>query len=184
MPAFSAYLQAKYALDARSFNRAVWRQLCRSIRHKTTLDILDVGSGCGAMLRRISLASQASVLSLTGLDVDSRLLKIAAADLSSQLQKQGFRQDQGKTLFTCGNPQRQILLATAAANAADFIPPKQYDLITAHAVMDLLPLTEICRRFHAWLKPGGLFYSSINYDGLTSLFPAYEAAEFEQQLLT
>ena len=57
------------------------------------------------------------------------------------------------------------------------------DLITTHAVMDLLPLLPTLEKFATRLMDGGLLYSTINYDGDTSLLPVYVDPTFERQLL-
>ncbi|PKM35094.1 MAG: hypothetical protein CVV06_18100 [Gammaproteobacteria bacterium HGW-Gammaproteobacteria-10] len=57
---------------------------------------------------------------------------------------------------------------------SEFQPaPNRYDVITAHAFMDLVPLQQTLSDFCAWLEPGGLFYTTINSDGETVLFPPY-----------
>jgi SAM-dependent methyltransferase len=56
------------------------------------------------------------------------------------------------------------------------------DLIIAHALLDLLDLKSAVPQLLSALRPGGLFYFPINYDGLSSFEPLVDA-EFEAQVL-
>jgi SAM-dependent methyltransferase len=47
----------------------------------------------------------------------------------------------------------------------------RFDLLIAHAFLDLVDLPRALPAVFELLKPGGLFYFSINYDGLTILEP-------------
>ena len=50
--------------------------------------------------------------------------------------------------------------------------------------MDILPVEEALKAVSRLLiAPSGLFYATINYDGLTSILPLYEDQVFEAKLL-
>jgi hypothetical protein len=49
--------------------------------------------------------------------------------------------------------------------------------------MDLMPLKLAVAIIRTLLKDDGMFYSTLNYDGLTELLPEYEKAGFERRLL-
>ena len=55
--------------------------------------------------------------------------------------------------------------------AADPAQQGQWDLLIAHAVLDLLPLDRLLAPLLGLLKPGGLFYFTINFDGETIFEP-------------
>jgi len=121
---------------------------------------------------------------LTGLDMESGLLAIAENEIAAILECNGFAIEK---LIGRLNAER-------GADHIDFQPvcmplsgfrsaPNRYDVITAHAFMDLVPLRQTLAGFHDGLKPGGLFYTTINYDGETVLFPPYPDSEFEDALL-
>jgi hypothetical protein len=53
----------------------------------------------------------------------------------------------------------------------------------AHAVMDLVNIPETLRGFQRLLRPGGLLYLTLNYDGLSCFLPQWEP-EFEEMLVS
>lgn len=184
MDAFAEFLQAKYALDHRSLNPDVWRSFVNELSGIDSLEWLDVGTGTGAMLRRILQIKHNGTMRLTGLDMESGLLAIAENEIAAILESKGFAIEK-----RIGH-----LSAERGADHIDFKPvcmplsefrsaPNRYDVITAHAFMDLVPLRQTLAGFHDGLKPGGLFYTTINYDGETVLFPPYPDGEFEDVLL-
>jgi hypothetical protein len=60
----------------------------------------------------------------------------------------------------------------------DFIssdPPKA-DLLIAHAFLDLLPMPESLPKLFSLVKPDGLAWLTLNFDGVTTLEPVIEPA--------
>jgi hypothetical protein len=121
-------------------------------------------------------------LSLTALDRDPGLLDIARQEAEGWLRALGLdpRIDAG-AIRTQG--ERPAAIRFAADAVKDHRPDQLYNVITAHAFLDLTPLPQALRRFAAWLQPGGYLYASLNYDGDTALLPVYEDAAFEARLL-
>lgn len=151
---------------------------------RDSLEWLDVGTGTGAMLRRILQIKHNGTMRLTGLDIEFGLLEIAENEIAAILESNGFAIEK-----LIGH-----LNAERGADYIDFQPVcmplsefrsahNRYDVITAHAFMDLVPLRQTLAGFHGGLKPGGLFYTTINYDGETVVFPPYPDSEFEDALL-
>lgn len=184
MDAFAEFLQAKYALDQRSLNPAVWRRFLNELTGRTSLDLLDVGTGTGSMLRRILHNSDNGVMRLTGLDIETGLLDIAEKEITNLLQGKGFSVENGAGRLSAVNDEDRIEFQRVCTPLTDFRSALNcFDIITAHAFMDLVPLQQTLAGFYFRLKPGGLFYATINYDGETVLFPPYPDSEFEDALL-
>ena len=59
----------------------------------------------------------------------------------------------------------------------------RYDLVMAHAVMDLVNIPETLHGFQRLLRPGGLLYLTLNYDGFSCFLPQWEP-EFEDMLVS
>jgi hypothetical protein len=73
---------------------------------------------------------------------------------------------------------RDVRITFAQADVFDFIrenPPKA-DLLIAHAFLDLLPMPESLPRLFSLLKPAGLAWLTVNFDGVTTLEPAIALA--------
>ncbi|CCE22415.1 class I SAM-dependent methyltransferase [Methylotuvimicrobium alcaliphilum] len=184
MDAFAQFLQAKYALDQRSLNPDVWRHFLNELSGRNPLELLDVGIGTGAMLRRILQHYEHGAMRLTGLDIESGLLGIAETEIAAVLRDKGFAVEKAAGRLSAERDADRIEFQCICTPLSEFRPaPNRYDVITAHAFMDLVPLRQTLAGFHDGLKPGGLFYTTINYDGETVVFPPYPDSEFEDALL-
>jgi SAM-dependent methyltransferase len=65
----------------------------------------------------------------------------------------------------------QFQVADAREYIESFRGKADYDWIIAHAFLDLLDLDTIIPRLIRLLRPGGLVYFSLNFDGLTIFLP-------------
>ncbi len=183
--AFSDYLDAKFELDERSFNADVRGALILRLGAKASLNCLDVGMGTGAGLPRLLNDCTAS-LTITGLDIRAELVESARQNFAQCLHELNFHPRQRQAYKIDGRRGERVVTADflcTSLQAFDPPLPIAYDLITAHAFMDLVPLAPAIDCFARWLAPGGLFYATLNYDGGTTLFPAYADGRFESELL-
>jgi len=71
---------------------------------------------------------------------------------------------------------REVRVTFAQAEVFDFIDrtSEKFDLLIAHAFLDLLPLPESLSKLLTLVEPGGLAWLTANFDGLTSLEPALD----------
>jgi SAM-dependent methyltransferase len=179
---FAEYLEAKFALDERSLNREVRAAFLNALRSLPRIECLDVGAGVGATFRRLLLSGLTTPLSLTALDRDRGLLDIARQDAEDRLRALGLepRVEDGAIQT---RSERLAAMHFASCQLNEHRPGRLYNVITAHAFLDLSPLPQSLRQFAAWLQPGGYLYASINYDGDTALAPSYQGSNFEATLL-
>jgi SAM-dependent methyltransferase len=183
---FADYLEAKIALDERSLNAAVRRAcIARLGERQPVLRWLDTGTGTGAMVRRLVRDGLPASLSITALDSDARLLDLASAKLTAQLEQDGYVTRVHGATITADRAADRITVELPCSNVFDFAPRdhERFDFITAHALMDVIPLQRALSRFRGWLAPGGLLYATLTYDGDTALLPRYRDADFESMLL-
>ena len=180
--AFADYLAAKFALDERSLNPEVRSAFWSVLRALPRIECLDVGAGAGATIRRLLASSLTQPLSLTALDSDPALLELARDSTAAHLRALGLELHVEE-----GAIRAQGAWDTAIRFAAEELkshrPRRAYNVITAHAVLDILPLAPALRSFAAWLEPGGHLYATINYDAETALSEPYEDRKFEIELL-
>ncbi|MCI0654100.1 MAG: class I SAM-dependent methyltransferase [Methylococcaceae bacterium] len=183
---FRAYLEAKYALDGRSLNREVLQNLKQGLAAKRHLRCLDLGSGTGAMPKRLIDLCPNTSLELTGLDIDAGLLDIASEQLTWKLRSLGFQTEKIGPGITARRKQQSVRIGFECATVLDWSPHENtggFDLISAHAFMDIVPLQPLVEKILDLLVPGGIFYSALNYDGDTALLPVYSDEEYERRIL-
>ena len=190
---FPAYLEAKFAIDSASLNRELYTMFCDHLKNKVDPRVLDLGTGTGAMLRRILSLNLQGRVHLVGIDQDQENL-IAASDRTEKtLRGSGFR-IQGKksdgrmTRIKAGKRNVELRIDLLRGDLLERrkieqIEEHTFDCITAHAFMDLMPLKSALAGIRNLLKNDGLFYSTLNYDGQTVLLPQYVEPGFEQRLL-
>ncbi len=175
---FPDYLAAKEPLDDRSLNSAVRETVLEHVGSTASrnadgrLRVLDVGTGTGAMIRRISAWVQAmpaaampTSLELVGIDNDPELLK--EAELKTAPVAPGAR----------------FVRRDLSDSGGGWGDREAFGLITAHAVLDLLPLDDTVSLLDSLLAPSGGIYATVNYDGLTELIPPHADVHFEEELL-
>ena len=179
---FADYLAAKFALDERSLNPEVRNAFQGVLRALPRIECLDVGAGAGATIRRLLASGLTQPLSLTALDSDPALLELARDSTITQLRALGVELHMEENAV-----RTQGAWTTAIRFAAEELkshrPRHAYNVITAHAFLDIVPLAPALGSFAAWLEPGGYLYATINYDGETELSEPYEDRQFEAELL-
>jgi SAM-dependent methyltransferase len=183
---FSEYLDAKFALDERSLNpdvRAAFRAALGGAERRACLDL---GTGAGASLRRLLEMEPAADLDIVAVDRDENLLRLAQERTAAQLAGQGYTLEETAGRIRALGPDRRITVDFCVADVQDCAPPcpsGRFDAVIAHQVMDLLPLDLMAGRIAGWLRPHGVCYASLDYDGLTALFPGYRDEALETRIL-
>lgn len=178
-PDFIRYLAAKKGLDDRSLNRQVWDHLARELRDRpdsAPLRVLEVGCGIGTMLERLLDRGLLTRAAYTGIDVEAGLIRAATQRLhgyAAARQASLTVDPGGAMLFTI--PAQDVRISLEAADLFDFLDRESgksaWDLLVAHAVLDLVDLATALPPLLSRLAPGGLFYFSLNFDGATILEP-------------
>jgi len=167
---FPRYLSAKKTVDDRALNGQVWQAL----RHHLPAQphILEIGAGIGTMAER--LAEQKFISSANYTAIDNQPENIAEARRR------------------LANLPPQLQLTLEAIDLFDFMerdegkqpaPVKTwgpFDLLIAHAFLDLMDIPATLPKLFSLLKPGGLFYFSINFDGVTIFEPTIDPVLDEQ----
>jgi SAM-dependent methyltransferase len=143
------------------------------------------------MLRRTLDLEPTGNVKLVGLDEDARNLSAGVDRMEQVLRSRGWEIAEVKR----GPEARSIRGRKEATDVrveflqGELLDPnttgglQPFDFVTAHAFMDLIPLDRGVSIIRKLLKPGGVFYSTLNYDGLTLLLPEYEDPGFERLLL-
>jgi hypothetical protein len=172
---FTDYLEAKMRLDSESLHRPTFELFIDLLDNRGEATLVDLGTGTGAMLRRIAMASRISVLRSIGIDSDEDGLAVAEEKMSVAVRNAGRSRASGSYEFQTGD----LLLPATQRRLRDIKP----DAVTAHALMDCLPLDLALVPIAEALPRRGLFYASLNYDGRTDIFPSFRDSGFEARIL-
>lgn len=168
------YLKAKESVDGRSLNRSVAAAARRGImRDKTPTRILELGCGTGAMLRHWLGGGWEGEVEYTGIDHDPTLLNAALEAFAEWAEEPGRRMQGEHKLVS---ERWSATVALQRSDAYEFLQDSsdQWDLILAHAFLDLVDLPVILQPLLTALAPSGLFYFSMSFDGTTLLLPQIE----------
>jgi SAM-dependent methyltransferase len=149
--AFIRYLAAKKTVDDRALNRRVWDQVVlRAARPSPR--VLELGGGIGTMIERVAADGRLGPRSWTMIDSQPALIAEARRRLA------------GAVSFDLE------LMARGLGEyvAAGYTP---FDLVVAHAFLDLFDPARVLREIRGLCRPSGHFFFSITFDGLTVLEP-------------
>lgn len=186
---FRRYLRAKRTVDDRALNREVWEALSSAVpvaTREAPLRALEVGAGSGAMLQRMLDWGLLDYSEYTGVDLSEENVAAGREALAAWGEEKGHRVERegGEGLrFTWrgGRAEARMVCADAFAFLSGD-EEGQWDLLVAHAFLDLVDVPTALPRLLGSLRPGGLFYFTINYDGETAFEPEIDQ-EFESLLM-
>lgn len=156
---FIRYLDSKTSVDDRALNAHVWQTLLQNWPANRPVRVLEVGGGIGTMAQRLHTRGVLRPPARYTL-VDEQLANIAEATRRLA-------------------PLTDIEWDVEAADIFDFAARRGgriWDVLIAHAVLDLFALDKAVPRLLACLRPGGVFYFTINFDGVTAFQPEIDRA--------
>ena len=169
---FQRYLSAKRTVDDRALNWRVWQALSEQLRtiDAHPLRVLEIGAGIGTMVERAQ--------SWRLFDpVYHPLVEYTAID------EQAENIDTAQQLLAT-LPDR-FTLKLEQADLFDFVERTEefakYDLLIAHAFLDLVDIAQTLPLLRRLMREDGLLYFTINFDGVTSLQPEIDPA-FDAQI--
>ncbi len=175
---FIRYLAAKKSVDNRSLNRHVWQALQHTLPAndlQNPLRVLEIGAGIGTMVERMWAWELANTAIYTA--IDARTENVAAAQ--DRLQRWGYDSQLAVQTSNSGlcvsHRTRRYDIHLEAIDVFDFAVrergQRRWDLLIAHAFLDLVDIPTALPQFLQLLEPSGLFYLTIVFDGVTSFQP-------------
>ncbi len=181
---FPRYLSAKKSVDDRAINRAVWQALAGALPVATPerpLRVLEVGAGVGTMVERMVERGLLSYAQYTALDALAENAAAARERLPAWAEQAGYAVEPGAGgEMTLAKDRQRVLVELVTADLFDFIRQeqgrRQWDLLVAHAFLDLMDVPATLPQLFSLGRPGGWFYFTINFDGATLLEPVLDAA--------
>lgn len=158
--AFVRYLAAKKRIDDRALNRHVWQAMAAALP-PPPLRVLEVGAGIGTMAERLVERGVLTQGHYTAVDADPHNSETAARRLPQALP-----------------PTIDVELVTA--DIFDFIAAengrRHWDLLIAHAFLDLVDAPRALPLLFSLLRPRGHYYFTLNFDGATIFEPTIDPA--------
>lgn len=187
---FTQYLAAKKSIDDRSLNPGVWARLADILPQGTLghpLQVLELGCGIGTMVERCLERGLLRQAIYTAVDQDAQLVEVAERHLSRwpSAQVNTAEPDSWSAISLAGENDAAVKINLIVNEALDFVHAWRgrnvWDLIIAHAFLDLVDL-EFIPILLELLEPEGLFYFSLNFDGLTAFLPEIDQV-FDQKVI-
>ena len=186
---FSRYLRAKKSIDDRSLNFRVYERLIKAVaagNFALPLRIAEIGCGIGTMIERLWDWNLTARAAYTAIDRDTGLIQEARVRLEN------FAQSRQLTFLKTGDSirlkgeGRDWLVTLKDIDCHNFCQGQalksNFDLLLAHAFMDLVDLPTELPGLLSLLRPGGLYYFTLNFDGGTIFYPAIDQ-QFEELLI-
>jgi SAM-dependent methyltransferase len=186
---FPRYLAAKKTVDDRALNRQVLHVMGDSLQrlsNERPMKVLEIGAGIGTMIERMIEWDLISNVEYTAIDSElenieharQRLLDWAALN-NMQIVEKGYE-------LKFSSKTTDVIVKLLDIDLFDFLDLNQgqgkWDLLVAHAFLDLVDVPSTLPKIFNLVNNGGLFYFSINYDGLTVLQPDIDH-EFDEVVL-
>jgi SAM-dependent methyltransferase len=186
---FQRYLTAKRTVDDRAINRVVWAALQERLAEMEgvpMLQVLELGGGVGTMFQRMAewgLLARAEYTLLDEQEENIQAARISVREWAGR-QRLGCREESG--MLALAGRGSEFRFVPMAAEVTDFLQAntgQRWDLIVAHAFLDLLDIPAVLPLFKAALRPGGLMYLTINFDGMTAFEPEIDP-ELDERIIT
>ena len=197
---YSRYLASKKSVDDRALNQHVWQQMATELRSRQRqtepVAILELGAGIGTMIERLlddQLLHNSRYTALDELDENIRVADQRIQQWANQnswiLERTG-----GELALAhygdAGLAPKNVAINLQTAELFDFLHQQaelpearrtKYDLLIANAFLDLVDAPAALALMLPLLKPNGLVYFSINFDGATIFEPPIDP-EFDAQI--
>ena len=176
---YPRYLAAKKSVDDRALNRQVFGTLVQALgprQESGPLAFLEVGCGIGTMVERLWDWGILTNANYTAVDLLPENIAAAQTRLPAFARERGLElREMGKNDWELSSPGRSLRLTLEALDAFDFAAREAgraaWDVLVAHAFLDLVDLDTALPRLLALFKPGGCFYCTLNFDGATMFLP-------------
>lgn len=175
---FPRYLLSKQSVDDRALNHHVCDTL-RACLPPGPVTVTEIGAGIGTMLVRLIRRGWLARADYVLVDELAENADYAREWIPQQAAEAGLRVERtGHDGYRLHDRSRDIRVTFAQADVFDFIRSRssKADLLIAHAFLDLLPLPDSLPGLFSLVRPAGLAWLTLNFDGLTTLEPALDPA--------
>jgi hypothetical protein len=170
-PGYARYLAAKTTVDDRALNRQVLAEL-RRLMPAGAPRVLEVGAGLGTMVARLLDWGVLDRGEYILLDADRPLLDQSRRWLRDWAVTRGLPSDLRPDGLQIGDL-RVRLVHAELGRYLETGRGAQADVLIANAVLDLVDVPVVLPRLLRLLFPGGVYWFTINYDGMSVFEPEH-----------
>ena len=150
------YLEAKRTVDDRALNGRVLARLSVELEARDAPSLVDVGAGIGIGLERYLELGLPAPRDYTAVDESASFLEIAEHRLRDRVHS-------------------RFITSTLGDFASNPSERGRFDLVLAHAFLDIVELGPSLQALIGLARPGGLLYFPITFDGETIFEPAHSS---------
>jgi SAM-dependent methyltransferase len=176
---FVRYLAAKKSVDDRALNRRVLQNLTQALSKnvsRSPLRVVEIGAGIGTMAERLVDLKLLKRAAYTAIDGDPDLIAEACRRVPRWAKTCGYALNaHSREKLALKRGDQDILVEFEAIAMDDLVAREKghrsWDLLIASAFLDLVDTPSTLPRLFSLLRPGGLFYFAINFDGETIFEP-------------
>ena len=182
---FQRYLETKRTVDDRALNRLLWQQLKEQLLALQSVHILEIGAGIGTMLHRLVEWGGLKHGTYLGIDSDHSSIETARENLPIWASAQGLSCTHVTGGHELSSEDTRLRVAFSPLELQKFLDSptaKGFDIIVANAFLDLVDPAIFLPQLGQLLKPNGLGWFTINFDGLTIFEPIIDLS-LDQQIL-
>ncbi len=189
MPEYSyrRYLRAKKTVDDRAINARVWDRLAERLAGLKSPRILEAGAGIGTMIERLLDQRLVSTGIYTAVDKDLESIDEARSAIPAWAAGRGLPLvETGTGEITLRDSALDVSIRLVAEDVFSYLGRARvpcWDVLVAHAFLDLVDIWDGLPLLLGALEAGGLFYFSINFDGLTVFEPVVDR-DLDDQILS
>ncbi len=161
---YSRYLRSKRTVDDRALNREILDTVLSSLPTDRPVRIAELGGGVGTMIDRLIETGRVNRAEYLLVDAEKSFLEEAAA--LAPKWREGETRNAGPSAVS-------FEVSTHHSRLEDWIEEdtSKFDLIIAHAVLDLIDTRSVLPQLLGRLTEQGMFWPTINFDGETIFMP-------------
>jgi len=186
---FPRYLAAKKTVDDRALNQRVWGVLGKLLEERpqsSPLAVLEVGAGIGTMIERALEGRLISNALYHAIDSEAENIETARGRLVGWTDRHGWQVGLAADGLDLCKGKNTVQVRLETSDIFDFMKQQlsrpAWDLLMANAFLDLFDIPRILPELRKCLKPGGLAYFTINFDGATAFEPVIDR-ELEERIV-
>ncbi|MBX2822338.1 MAG: class I SAM-dependent methyltransferase [Rhodothermaceae bacterium] len=177
---YARYLEAKRTVDERALNLYVWQRFIdhlNAIENTRSLHILEIGAGTGSTFFNVLDNVTHPSIIYRVVDLEETHIGALRHKLKSWAQNRGGNVVEYADRVVVNLSGKSIDVRVNVDDVLRYLESKteslRYDAIIGQAILDLFDIDYLLTLLEDVLRQGGLYYFSINFDGVTTFLPEY-----------